>query len=80
MVYDDLINDDDDVELFDMIGITNHQVKNGQLQVQVQWAMGDETWEPAHIICQDNPASIAKYAKKNDLLSKHGFKWCRHFL
>ena len=35
-VYDDLINDNDDVKLFDMVAITDYQVKNGQLQVQIQ--------------------------------------------
>ena len=57
-----------------------YYVCNGQLQVQVLWATGKETWEPVHVIWQDNPSSIAKYAKENNLLTKYRFKWCKQFL
>ena len=74
-VYYDLINDDDEVKLFDMVAVTDHHTSIGQFQVQVLWATEEETWEPAHVIQQDSPSSIAKDAKKNNLLTKHGFKW-----
>ena len=37
-IYDNLINDDYDAKLFDMVAVIDHQIRNGQLQVQVQWA------------------------------------------
>ena len=49
-VYDDLINDNDEVELFDMVAVTDHCTSNGQLQVQVLWATGEKNMRasPCH--------------------------------
>ena len=33
-IYNDLINDDDEVKLFDIVAVTDHQTSNSQLQVQ----------------------------------------------
>lgn len=40
----------------------------------VAWEDGSQTWEPLTILAKDDPVTVAKYGKDNDLLDKPGWK------
>ena len=40
----------------------------------VAWEDGSQTWEPLAILAKDDPVTVAKYGKDNDLLDKPGWK------
>ena len=63
------LHDDEEIDRFEMQVVIDHYYDEGKLQVLVLWATGEETWEPAHIIQQDDPLSIVEYARGNNLLS-----------
>ena len=48
--------------------------KGSTWNVLVLWNTGEKTFEPLHIIANDDPVSCAIYAKNNNLLSKPGWK------
>ena len=56
--------------------------KGSWYNVCVRWSDGSETWEPLNMIGKDDPVTLAAYAKDNDLLEEHGWKflqriaWC----
>ena len=63
--------------------ILNHRVNRkakGGYEVRVQWATGEKTWEPLNLIFEDDPVTMAWYAKKNGLLNTPGWKRCKRFI
>jgi hypothetical protein len=61
--------------------ITGHRkTKKGTYDVQVSWSMGETTWEPMWTIFQDDPISVAVYAKDNGLLNTDGWRSCKRYV
>ena len=56
--------------------ILDHRRKNnrGAIECLVLWENGEETWEPLRTLKDDDPITVAKYAKDNDLLDQPGWK------
>ena len=48
--------------------------KGSSYNVKVLWEDGSETWEPLNMMIKDDPATLAKYAKENNLLETPGWK------
>jgi hypothetical protein len=42
--------------------------KGCRFNVKVEWANGEQTWEPLNMIGKDDPVLIGQYASKNNLL------------
>ena len=59
--------------------ILNHRKVNGKWEIQVLWTTGEETWEPLNWLADQDPISIAMYAKENDLFKKPGWKCFKQF-
>ena len=77
-----------EIETFTYRGITAHQgplsnhdprYKGAKYNILVQWEDGTETWEPLNLILADDPATVAAYAKENNLLDTPGWKKCKKF-
>ena len=49
--------------------------KGSKYNVQVEWEIGEITFEPLSVIAADDPVTCAAYAKQHDLLAVEG--WCR---
>ena len=71
-----------DQELYRFRAIIGHQGpllasdpdwKGSQYNVQVEWEIGEITFEPLSIIAADDPVTCAAYAKENDLLALEGW-------
>lgn len=69
-------------DMYKIEGILDHDwetLENGrrQLRVLVDWATGQKTWEPYNRIMQDDPVTLALYAKKHKLLGRPEWRGCR---
>ena len=51
--------------------------KGSKYNVEIEWTDGTRTWEPLNHIAADDPIEAARYAKKNKLLNKPGWKKLR---
>ena len=49
--------------------------KGSKYNVQVEWEIGEITFDPVSVIAADDPVTCAAYAKQHDLLAVEG--WCR---
>ena len=59
--------------------ITDHRYKNSTYEVLIEWEGGEKTWEPIAIMRQDDPVTLAKYGKENNLLEDPSWKrLCRY--
>ena len=47
--------------------------KGSKYNIQVEWEIGEITFEPLSIIAADNPVTCAAYTKENDLLALEGW-------
>ena len=52
--------------------LNHHKGPNGKFEVLVLWDDESETWEPMKVFAEDDPITLARYAKENDLLDKLG--------
>lgn len=73
----------DDLWSFDRI--LSHKTtkdKDGSqgIYVQVLWDSGEKTWEHINTIKQDDPVTLAQYAKDKKLTDQIGWKWARRYL
>ena len=51
------------------------------MSILVKWKGYEEpTWEPMEVIKEDDPVTVANYAKENQLLDKSKWKWARKYL
>ena len=70
---------DDQAWTFD--NITDHRKnKSGKYEILVQWTTGEETWEPLTWIADQDPMTIAMYAKDQGLLDEPGWKRFRRYI
>ena len=76
-----------DLELYRFGGIIGHQGpllasdpdwKGSKYIVQVEWEIGEITFEPLSIIAAADPVTCAAYAKENDLLALEGWRRFRN--
>ena len=82
------LDGDPEQELFTFQEILAHEgplkpgdakYKGARWNLLILWDLGDDpTWEPRTLIEKDDPTSVALYAKRNDLLSKAGWKKYKH--
>jgi hypothetical protein len=57
----------------------NHpDYKGSMYNVLVQWEDGSNTYEPLQLMIEDDPISLALYARKNNLLTTPGWKRLNH--
>ena len=52
--------------------ILNHRNKNKKIFMEVQWDIGEVIWESINTIKKDDPVTLAKYSKDNDLVGTIG--------
>ena len=58
---------------------TNHpDYKGSMYNVLVKWEDGSTTYEPLQLMIEDDPISLALYARKNNLLKTPGWKRLSH--
>ena len=50
---------------------------NNRLELEILWDNGDVSWEPLANVRKDDPITLAKYAKDNNLLNQRGWSWAR---
>ena len=88
--YEDLINqinhkEEDGAELWEFDALLDHRWsklpgRKGKIDVKVKWAgYDDPTWEPMEVIKKDDPITLAKYAKEQNLLDYSIWKWARSY-
>ena len=65
--------------MYKIEAILAHRKKDGKWQLKVQWGDATITWNDMDTTWQDDPVSVAMYAKKNDLLKTPGWKCCKHY-
>ena len=46
----------------------------------LQWEDGSKTWEPLNLIAKDDPVTLAKYARENNLLETPGWKFLQRIV
>ena len=69
--------------MYHIDAILNHRVnKKSPLgyNIRIQWASGAITWNELGTTFQDDPVSVALYAKKNGLLNTPGWKRCKNYV
>ena len=49
--------------------------KGSMYNVLVHWEDSSKTWEPLNLMAKDDPVTLAKYAKQNNLLDTPGWKF-----
>ena len=55
--------------------------RKGRLDVAVKWKDYEEpTWEPMEVIKQDDPITLAQYARQKGLLNSQNWRWARAYL
>ena len=52
----------------------DEEYKGSTWNLHIEWENGEQTWEPLHLLAQDDPVSCAKYAKEQQLLNTDGWK------
>ena len=72
------LNDQESVYSFK--NILEHRKKGSSYEVLVEWECGETTWEPLAVMRHDDPITVAKYAKENDLLNEPGWKRLRNYV
>ena len=73
-LVEDQLNQGDEDQAWTFDAILNHRKVNGKWEIQVLWTTGEETWEPLNWLADQDPITIAMYAKENKLLKKPGWK------
>jgi hypothetical protein len=67
---------------FEVIGIRDHwknpKAKRGY-EVYVEWGDGTCTWNELGTTFEDDPVTVAMYARKNGLLDTPGWKQCKRY-
>ena len=54
---------------------------NGKIEVLVKWVKFDEpSWEPLQVINEDDPITLAKYARDRGIESQHAWRWTKRYL
>ena len=78
-------SNEDDVKRWTFERIIDHQRSKevnwkGKIDLLVKWSGYEEpTWEPLEVMKTDNPVTVAKYARDDDLLNKSMWKWARRY-
>ena len=81
--FQDELDDTDGAKIWRFRQITGHagplskrdkNYKGSPYNVLVEWETGETTYEPLHVIAQDDPVTCAIYAKNNGLLDTPGWK------
>ena len=79
-------NDEDGVERWTFEKIVDHQSttqKQGKPKIELLVkceGYQDETWEPMDTMQKDDPVTIAKYTKENNLINLPEWKWARRYV
>ncbi|HEY9706866.1 MAG TPA: reverse transcriptase domain-containing protein, partial [Oculatellaceae cyanobacterium] len=70
---------DDQAWTFDEV--LDHKKNNeGKFEILVHWTTGEETWEPLAWIADQDPITIAEYAKRHNLLDVPGWKRFKRYI
>ena len=88
MTYNDILNlvenslsENPDDHAWTFEEILDHRKKaRGAYDILVKWTTGEETWEPLTWIGQQDPITVAKYAKACNLLDENGWKRYKRFV
>ena len=90
MDYNEIIRqlthlDEDDNERWEIEDIQGHRwgrgKRKGKMDILIKWKELEEpSWEPMEIIKEDDPVTLAEYARDNGLLEKAIWKWGKRYL
>ena len=90
MDYNEIIRqlthlDEDDHERWEIEDIQGHRWGRGKrkrkIDVLIKWKELDEpSWEPMEIIKEDDPVTLAEYARDNGIQEKAVWKWSKRYL
>jgi hypothetical protein len=90
MDYNEIIRqlthlDEDDHERWEIEDIQGHRwgkgKRKGKMDILIKWKELEEpTWEPMEIIKEDDPVTLAEYARDNELTDKAIWKWSKRYL
>ena len=59
---------------------TSPAYKGSKYNLLVAWEDGTQTYEPLKTIAEDDPVTVAKYAKENNLLNLPGWRRLKHLV
>ena len=82
LTYNEIVNmtesqlqDNEEDQIWSFEEVMDHRKgRNGKYEVLIKWTTGEETWEPLTWIADQDPVTLAKYAKEHDLLNETGWK------
>jgi len=58
--------------------VLNHRtVTNGKIEVEILWDNGEVSWEPLAAMRNDDPVTLAGYARDRKLQNQKGWKWSK---
>ena len=89
MDYDEIIRqlthiEDEGDDRWEIEEILDHKwnpKKKGRLLILIKWkALEEPSWEPMEIIKEDDPITLAEYAKDHNLLEQTKWKWAKRYL
>ena len=80
LTYNEIVNlvenqfqEDEEQQIWSFEDVIDHRKgSDGKYQVLIRWTTGEETWEPLTWIAKQDPITLAKYAKNNNLLNEPG--------
>ena len=62
-----------------IIGHRRNYSLSGRYEVLVKWlGYNEPTWEPMEVLKQDDPVTLAKYARKQRLTNISDWEWAKH--
>ena len=69
-----------DTDVWTYEEFTGHRkVGRGPWEVEVLWTTGEKTWEKVGAMRKDDPLTLARYARDNNLLGQEGWKWAEAY-
>ena len=81
IAYNDIINhvqdnlgEDDTDRAWIFQDVIDHRKKANSYEVLVEWDGGSTSWEPLSHMASQDPVTLARYAKDNELLDEPGWK------
>jgi hypothetical protein len=89
MDYDEIIRqlthiDNEGDKRWEIEEILDHKwdpKKKGRLLILIEWkALEEPSWEPMHIIKEDDPITLAEYARDHNRLDQTKWKWAKRYL
>ena len=72
-----LSREDEGAAVWSFKRVLSHKKEGNQIFVEILWDNNEVTWEPLSVMRRDDPITLAKYAKDQQIENKQGWKWSR---